>query len=139
MTDKRTKKDLKDYPILEDSRLYVYIMHNKAGKIKIGVTKNIWQRYQSLCGSNSAGDEIIEVMVSPSTWLYTLEGIMHEKFKQYRIPHTEWFYNDKDELGYDLFESACNELKLLFSSADYKKCNELRKSISQKVGDVNDH
>lgn len=136
MIDKRTGKDLKEYPVLEDERIFLYVMHNNAGKVKIGVTKNIHQRYQSLCGSNSAGDQIIEVMVSPSTYLYTLENIMHEKFKQYRIPNTEWFYNKEDISGDNLFESACQELKLLFSSAEYKKCNELRKSMYKKAGEV---
>lgn len=136
MIDKRTGKDLKEYPVLEDERIFLYVMHNNAGKVKVGVTKNIQQRYQSLCGSNSAGDKIIEVMVSPSTYLYTLENIMHEKFKQYRIPNTEWFYNKEDTSGDNLFESACQELKLLFSSAEYKKCNELRKSMCKKAGEV---
>lgn len=139
MIDRRTGKDIKDYPILEDTRLYVYVMHNNAGKIKIGVTKNIQQRYQSLCGSNSAGDKIVDVMVSPSTYLYTLESIMHEKFKQYRIPNTEWFYNPSEPTGQILFDVACNELRLLFSSADYKKCNELRKAMSMKGGVKNDN
>ena len=129
MTDKRTGKDLKDYPILEEPKLYLYVLHNKAGKIKIGVTKNILQRYQSLSGSNSAGDCIDMVLCSPSTYLYTLETIMHNKFKQYRIPHTEWFYDEMDSKGEQLFERACEELKFLFSSTDYKRCNELRKKM----------
>lgn len=132
MIDQRTGRDIKDYPILEEPKLYVYIIHNNAGKIKIGVTKNVQQRYQSLCGSNSAGDKILEMLVSPSTYLYTLETIMHENFKQYRIPNTEWFYNKNDESGNKLFEEACNKLKQLFSSAEYKKCNELRKNMNQK-------
>ena len=137
MIDKRTGKDLKEYPILDETKLYLYIMKNNAGKIKIGVTKNIQQRYQSLCGSNSAGDQIIEVLVSPSTYLYTLETIMHNKFKQYRIPNTEWFYDKEDVKGDNLFNKACKELKLLFSSTEYKKCNELRRkmTIDDKVGD----
>ena len=73
MIDIRTGKNIKDYPILEDPKLYVYIMLNDAGKIKIGKTKNIQQRYQSLCGSNSAGDSIVKVCVSPSTYIYNIE------------------------------------------------------------------
>lgn len=143
MTDKRTGKDLKEYPILEEPKLYIYILHNQSGKIKIGKTKNIQQRYQSLSGSNSAGDCIDMVMCSPSTYLYTLENIMHSKFKQYRIPNTEWFYNKEEPLGEDLFEKACEELRLLFSSASYKRCNEGRKNFwesthkKEKVGSVN--
>ena len=59
---------------------------------------------------------------------------MHDKFAKYRIPNTEWFYNKKNPTGEKMFETACEELKLLFSSSDYKKCNELRKRMSQKVG-----
>lgn len=145
MIDQRTGKDLKEYPILEEPKLYIYILHNQSGKIKIGKTKNIQQRYQSLSGSNSAGDLIDTVLCSPSTYLYTLETIMHDKFDKYRIPNTEWFYNKQDPIGEELFNSACEELKLLFSSADYKRCNKARKEFwesvhkVEKVGEVNDN
>ena len=142
MIDTRTGKDLKEYPILDEQKLYLYLMLNEAGKVKIGVTKNIQQRYQSLCGSNSTGDQIIKVLVSPSTYLYTLEPIMHNKFAKYRIPNTEWFYNKEEPSGKVLFENACEELKILFSSTDYKKCNELRKNMylkDEKVGGVCDN
>ena len=141
MIDIRTGKDLKDYPILEEPKLYVYIMLNEAGKIKIGKTKNIQQRYMSLCGSNSAGDKIIKVCVSPSSYLYTLEQIMHDKFNKYRIPNTEWFYYKKDPSGEFLFDKAVNKLRQLFSSTDYEKCNNLRKSLSCHIkdGDCNDN
>lgn len=135
MIDIRTGKDLKDYPILEEPKLYVYIMLNEAGKIKIGKTKNIQQRYMSLCGSNSAGDKIIRVCVSPSSYLYTLEQIMHDKFNKYRIPNTEWFYYKKDPSGEFLFDKAVNKLRQLFSSTDYEKCNNLRKSLSCHIKD----
>jgi hypothetical protein len=143
MIDKRTGKDLKDIPILEEPMLRIYIMLNQEGKIKIGKTKNIYQRYQSLCGSNSQGIEITDVCCSPSTYLYTLETIMHNKFDKYRIPNTEWFYNKEDLSGEMLFKTACEELKLLFSSASYKRCNEIRKefweSTHRKVGGANDN
>lgn len=137
MIDIRTGKDLKDYPVIEEPKLYVYIMLNDAGKIKIGKTKNIQQRYQSLCGSNSAGDKIVKVCVSPSSYLYTLETIMHEKFDKYRIINTEWFYDKEDITGERLFDSAVNELRLLFSSTSYKRCNNLRKSLC-KGGEFHD-
>ena len=129
MVDIRTGKNIKEYPILEEPKLYIYIMLNDAGKIKIGKTKNIQQRYQSLCGSNGQGNNIIKLCVSPSTYLYTLENIMHDKFKKYRIPNTEWFHDKENTNGEKLFNNAVKELKLLFSSADYKKCNSLRESL----------
>ena len=127
MIDERTRKDLKEFPILEEPKLYVYVMLNSDGKVKIGKTKNIQQRYQSLCGSNSGGSKIERCLVSPSTYLYTLETIMHDKFDRFRIPNTEWFYDKEETSGEMLFNKATNELRLLFSSASYKKCNELRK------------
>lgn len=144
MIDIRTGKDLKDYLVLEEPKLYTYIMLNNAGKVKIGVTKNIQQRYMSLCGSNSAGDKIIKVCVSPSSYLYTIEQIMHNKFNRYRIPNTEWFYDSSNPSGEKLFNNAINELKLIFSSTGYKKCNNLRKLLNDsnnriKCGDNDDN
>lgn len=127
MIDIRTGKDLNEIPILEDPQLRIYVMLNQEGKIKIGKTKNIYQRYLSLCGSNSQGVIITTCLVSPPTYLYTLETIMHDKFSRYRIPNTEWFYDMEESSGEKLFETACEELKALFSSTDYKKCNEVRK------------
>lgn len=138
MIDVRTGKDIKDYPILEEPKLYVYIMLNDAGKVKIGKTKNIQQRYQSLCGSNGQGNQIVKVCVSPSSYLYTLENIMHDRFDRFRIPNTEWFYDKEDITGESLFNNAVNELRQLFSSACYKTCNKLRKSL-YKGGVVHDN
>lgn len=129
MIDVRTGKDIKDYPVLEEPKLYVYIMLNDVGKVKIGKTKNIQQRYQSLCGSNGQGNKIIKICVSPSSYLYTLESIMHDKFDRFRISNTEWFYDKEDITGENLFNNAVNELRLLFSSTCYKTCNKLRKSL----------
>lgn len=131
MIDERTGKDIKEYPILDDPKLYIYIILNNAGRVKIGKTKNIQQRYQSLSGSNGGSFQIIKCLVSPSTYLYTLETIMHDKFNQYRIPNTEWFYNKDDINGEGLFNAAINELKALFSSTSYKRCNELRKQYQE--------
>lgn len=116
------------------------------GRVKIGKTKNVYQRYLSLCGSNSQGINIISCMTSPPTYLYTLETIMHNKFDKYRIINTEWFYNEEDPTGEILFKTICKELKLLFSSAGYKKCNEERKrylegihNTIKKAGSINDN
>lgn len=134
MIDTRTGKDINDFPILEEPKLYIYVMLNDSGKVKIGKTKNIQQRYQSLCGSNGGGNKIIKLCCSPSTYLYSLENIMHDKFANYRIPNTEWFYDKKDPSGEILFEKVFEELRLLFSSAGYKTCNNLRKSLCEGRG-----
>lgn len=134
MIDERTCKNLKEFSILEEPKVYIYVMLNSDGKVKIGKTKNIQQRYQSLCGSNSGGSKIERCLVSPSTYLYTLETIMHDRFNKYRIPNTEWFYDKYEPTGEMLFNKVVNELKLLFSSTSYKKCNNLRKFIYE--GDV---
>lgn len=129
MIDIRTGTNIKDYPILEEPKLYIYIMLNNVGKIKIGKTRNIYQRYMSLCGSNGQGNIITKLYCSPSSYLYTLESIMHTKFDKYRIPKTEWFYDDFDPSGENLFNLAVRQLKLLFSSVGYEKCNNLRRKI----------
>lgn len=131
MKDERTKKDLKEFPVLEDGRIYIYIMLNNANKIKIGKTTNIQQRYQSLCGSNSQGNNIVKVCVSPSSYLHTIEMMMHNKFSKYRIPNTEWFY-DKENTGELTFENVVKVLHTIFSSNEYKICNETRKQFIEK-------
>lgn len=124
MKDCRTQKDLKDIPVLENGQLYIYVMLNDIGKIKIGQTTNIAQRYQSLCGSNSQGNEIIQVYCSPATYLYVLERMMHEKFEEYRIKNTEWFEGQALE-----FNEVTNALADLFRSKDYWRCNKIRKKF----------
>lgn len=132
MIDIRTGKSIKDYPILEDPQLYIYIILNEVGKVKIGKSKNIEKRYHSLCGSNGQGNEIVKIYVSECTYLYTMERIMHNKFNRYRIPKTEWFYDKDEPTGKVLFDKAISELELLFSSDGYKKNNLLRKNIYDK-------
>lgn len=88
MIDIRTGKDLKDIPVLEEPELRIYVMLNNEGRVKIGKTKDIYKRYLSLCGSNSQGIEITTCLVSPSTYLYSIEIILHNKFNRYRIPNT---------------------------------------------------
>ena len=95
MKDIRTGLDLKMIPILEDEQVYIYAMLNTCNKIKIGITKNIQQRYQNLCGSNSQGNEILKVYVSEATYLNNLEKMIHEHFEQFRLKKTEWFVSNK--------------------------------------------
>lgn len=131
MIDERTRKNLKDFPVLDEPQTRIYIMLNSTGKIKIGKSKDIYKRYLSLSGSNSQGNEIIKVLVSPPTYLYTIESIMHEKFATYRISNTEWFYDEDDSSGDELFTAATKELRLLFSSDQYKLCNSVREEFNK--------
>lgn len=127
MKDLRTGLDLKELPILDDEQVYIYAMLNTCNKIKIGITKNIQQRYQSLCGSNSQGNEIIKVYVSESTYLSNLEKMIHDHFRQFRLKNTEWFVSNTN--GVLKYEDVIGYISLLFSSADYKKCNEIRRKM----------
>lgn len=129
MIDINTGLELKNIPILEDEQVYIYAMLNTCNKIKIGITKNIQQRYQSLCGSNSQGNEIIKVYVSESTYLNNLEKMIHEHFGQFRLKKTEWFASNK--FGILKYEEVIEYIEQLFSSADYKRCNEVRKRINE--------
>ena len=129
MIDIRTGLELKNIPSLEDEQVYIYAMLNTCNKIKIGITKNIQQRYQSLCGSNSQGNEIIKVYVSESTYLNNLEKMIHEHFGQFRLKKTEWFASNK--FGTLKYEEVIEYIEQLFSSADYKRCNEVRKRINE--------
>ena len=140
MIDIRTGKDLKEYAVLEEPKIRIYVLLNESGKVKIGKTKDIYKRYLSLCGSNGQGVEICKCFVSDETYLFSLEETMHNKFSHYRISNTEWFYDKKDSTGENLFMDATEYLELLFSSTGYERCNELRKKMYEtKGGDKNDH
>lgn len=125
MYDDNTGKQLKDFPVLETGEVYIYIIKNTENRIKIGLTTNIQQRYQSLCGSNSQGIAITDVFVSEPTYLKSMETTMHNHFHRYRISGTEWFQN-----GEELYSEACEYLQSLFSSTSYARCNELRKKVT---------
>ena len=130
MKDLRTGLDLKIIPILEDEQVYIYAMLNTCNKIKIGITKNIQQRYQSLCGSNSQGNEILKVYVTEATYLNNLEKMIHEHFDKFRLKKTEWFVSNKS--GVLKYEEVIEYIAQLFSSADYKRCNEIRRKIYER-------
>ena len=130
--------DLKNFPVCPEPQCYIYLFLNNAGKVKIGKTTDIYKRYLSLCGSNGQGIPINKCYISPMTFLFPMEKTMHNKFHSYRIPNTEWFYDESDPTGEILFDNMVIYMELLFSSASYKKCNELRKQIWNKGGDVCD-
>lgn len=131
MIDERSGYNIKMIPPACKNEKYLYIMENELGKFKIGITDNINKRYLSLCGSNGQGNKITRVYCSPATCMYvTLERIMDQIFEQYRIPGTEWFYDEEDVLR---FEDIVNEIEKLFNDPSYGKLNDLRRKFPYKT------
>lgn len=117
-------------PVLEDGQYYIYVLLNHPqGNIKVGRTSNIQQRLQSLSGSNGGGNKIVKIAVSDSTYLYTLERIIHFHFRDSRISGTEWFTDD-----FLQFETVVSYVESLFSSREYILCNQIRKDFVAKHG-----
>ena len=123
------KNELESILVLENGQLYIYVLLNLAGNIKIGKTTNMAQRIQSLSGSNGGGETIVNWYCSPATWLYTIEKIAHEHFNYARLSG-EWFDGIKVS-----FDEAVEYVKSLFTSRDYERCNELRKRIIKEKRD----
>lgn len=123
--DKTNFAKLKKMPILDDGQIYIYVMLNSQGHIKIGKTTNIVQRIQSLSGSNGGGNSIVKVYVSSSTWLHSIESTCHSHYDWYRIKGTEWFNGEK--LTY---LEVVKYVDSLFYSKGYDTCNELRKKVT---------
>ena len=123
------KNDLKTIPILEDGQIYIYVLLNSAGNVKIGKTTNMAQRIQSLSGSNGAGNKIIKWYCSPATYLHNIEKISHDHFSYARLSG-EWFDGIKVS-----FDEAVEYLKGLFTGKDYERCNELRRKIIEEKKD----
>lgn len=131
MIDEHSGYDIRMIPPTGKNEKYLYVMENEVNKFKIGITDNINKRYLSLCGSNGQGNKIIRVYCSSSTCMYvTLERIMDQIFEQYRIPGTEWFY---DEDGILRFEDIVTEVEKLFSDPSYNKLNDLRRNFPYKM------
>ena len=107
----------------------IYILENDIGLIKIGITTNFDQRLKSLSGSNGGGHKIINYYVSPDTYLYTLERIMHERYADNRIDGTEWFDFSDTNICY---KDVVNKLIELMTSDSYKRCNRIRKEFYEK-------
>lgn len=117
-------KLLKEIPVLDDGQIYIYVMLNSNGDVKIGKTTNIQQRLISLSGSNGGGAKITVLYCSPSTWIQSIEGTCHNHYHFARIPGTEWFAGSKVN-----FNEVVKYVDGLFYTNGYKICNELRKKI----------
>lgn len=124
------KRKLNNIPVLEDGQVYIYVLLNSAGNIKIGKTTNMAQRIQSLSASNGAGESIVNYYCSPATWLSNIEKIAHEHFKYARMSG-EWFDGMKVS-----FDEVAEYVSGLFESKDYERCNELRRKTIEEKRDI---
>ena len=115
---------LKSIPILEDGQIYIYVILNSAGNVKIGKTTNIMQRLQSLSGRNGGGSKISKVYCSPATWMQSMEETCHNHYHFARISGTEWFDGDKVD-----FIEMVEYVDKLFHSESFKRCNEIRRNF----------
>ena len=118
---------LKSMPILEDGQIYIYVILNSMGNVKIGKTTNIMQRLQSLSGSNGGGSKIIKAYCSHSTWIQSIEETCHNHYHFARINGTEWFDGNKV-----CFSEVVEYVDGLFHSKGYETCNELRRKLMEK-------
>lgn len=83
---KENIKLLRQIPVLNDGRIYIYAMLNyPQGNIKIGKTTDIVQRLKSLSGSNGGSNKISMIYCSPPTWMQTMEETCHNHYHFARI------------------------------------------------------
>lgn len=115
---------LKSVPALNDGQIYIYVLKNSVGNVKIGQTKNIKQRLTSLSGSNGGGSKVIALYYSPGTYLKSIEGTCHNHYDFARISGTEWFDGNKVD-----FDEVVKYVDGLFYVDSYRICNELRKAM----------
>ena len=124
---KNNSRLLKSIPVLEDGQIYIYVILNSIGNVKIGKTTNIMQRLQSLSGSNGGGSKITKAYCSPSTWIQSIEETCHNHYHFARINGTEWFDGNKV-----CFNEVVEYVNGLFHTDSFRRCNELRRSIAEK-------
>lgn len=107
------------YPKLKTREVYIYVLENENGNIKVGRTTNFNNRLQNLSGSNTGGEKITRFYCFPPTYLLTMECVIHSYFDKYRA-EGEWFKGVTFEEVYDYILS-------LFSAKNYNTLNNLRK------------
>lgn len=87
-------KIIKEERLEDKSQFYLYVLENSQGNIKIGKSSNIKERIRSLSNSNSGGNKLIRVAISPPTYITFLERTLHEHYHTYRLDG-EWFDGHK--------------------------------------------
>ena len=128
-----TNKNIHELPIdkppLDDGQIYIYVLLNAPqGNVKIGKTTNMMKRHKSLQGSNGGGNRIVACYCSPATWLQSIECTCRNHYEWCRIKGTEWFSGDNVN-----FEDVVGYVDGLFHTKNYETCNELRKSMMEKM------
>lgn len=109
-------------PEASEGQVYIYAIENyPQGNVKIGRTTNPKQRIRSLSGSNSGGNIIKRIAISPETYLFYLEKLCHTRYNRKRIKGTEYFKITFDE--------AVEYIDSLFHQEDYEFVNNFRKEM----------
>ena len=109
-------------------RIYIYVIENSEGKIKIGKTTNPSKRIDSLSGSNAGGASITRVAVMEEpTYILTLEETLHTHYNYARIPNTEWFNGL-------IFNDVVAYIDDLLKSKQFDTCTKVRKDLLIKRG-----
>ena len=112
-----------------DNEYYIYIIENSSKHIKVGISKDVCTRFNSLSGSNAGGNTLTKFAISEPTYLKTLEKIIHNHFDSNRLKGSEWFTNIS-------FDTVVDYINSLFNSKSYIRCNECRKKAG---GYINKH
>lgn len=110
--------ELKDMDISEGQEV-VYVLLNDEGYIKIGKTSNLFNRLQSLSGSNSSGHEIVRYYSTEPMYIARLvEKVCHNKFHRYQKNNSEWFYSPNLH-----YEDVIAYLENVVDSVDFERRN----------------
>lgn len=109
-------------------QIYIYVIENSEGKIKIGKTTNPANRINSLSGSNTGGASIVRVAVMEEpTYILTLEDTLHNHYNYQRIPNTEWFEGL-------IFDEVITYINGLLQSKQFDTCTKVRKDLLIRRG-----
>lgn len=111
---------LKNLPPLQNGLAYNYALLTSSGNIKIGHSTNVYQRVKQLSNSNAGGYKIVAYCISPPNYISkTMEKVLHEQYKDYRIGG-EFF------TGLD-FDEVCKVFTGLFQSESFQRANQNKK------------
>src|SRR5688500_39085 len=98
-------------PLSNGNQYVVYIIKAESGAVKIGVTNNLFGRFQHMQSNNHEKLTLcLSVECADEHQMYGLESLLHERYATQRI-RGEWFNVDTDRVLEDLqFASAFAKL-----------------------------